>query len=327
MKFLSDQELYSNVTLAGTIDFTPYQQAIGENIPEYKQITSDEAMAGISAESRYLANQMNVYLWKRNHTEAHSRGIEREAEMSPREAGNWFINQLLEKVEELYQQDHIGGFMSGHKTVADQEVDYFDSHPINSDRNSPRFCGGAFGKLHEILSTYYRPDYCFGCLLMSVLCFFVLTQNLDGYVGFFACAVMVLTPLVYFLSEQGEDGICKIVCNPLVKAAVLVVSALGVISRTGSPIPEFVLVLRYYYMVAIAAQLVDIVLKYFKTFSNGKKRKEYRQAYEHYAPQIHRYIRYHVLWWNNIHPGEPLHENIKKLQNEFDYFTKRYKKG
>lgn len=328
MKFLSDQELYSNVTPDGTVDFTPYQQAVGDRLSEYESIDWDHEQMIVKTQAGYLSNQLNVEMWKTYSAEdLMERGVEREAEMSPQEAGRRYVNKMLDFVEEHYQMDHIGGFLTGHGTIADREVDYFDSHPLGRDSDSVRCCGGAFKELRDILNSFFLPNYCFGCLLMSVFCFFVLTQNLDGYFGFFAGAVMVLTPVVFLLSELGEDGICKIVCNVLVKVAVLVVSVLGVISRMSSPVPEIVLVLRYYYMIAVVAQLIDIVIKYFKTMANGKKKKEYRCAYEQYAPQIHRYIRYHVLWWNTQHPGEPLHESIKRMQNEFDYLARRYKKG
>lgn len=45
---------------------------------------------------------------------------------------------------------------------------------------------------------------------------------------------------------------------------------------------------------------------------------------EAYINELHRYLRFHILWWKNINPDKPLPTGITELQKSFDYIVEKY---
>ena len=51
---------------------------------------------------------------------------------------------------------------------------------------------------------------------------------------------------------------------------------------------------------------------------------DYCMGVETYINELHRYIRFHILWWNNINPDKPLPSGITELKKSFDYIVEMY---
>ena len=51
---------------------------------------------------------------------------------------------------------------------------------------------------------------------------------------------------------------------------------------------------------------------------------DYCMGVEAYVNELHRYLRFHILWWNNINPDKPLPTGITELKKSFDYILEMY---
>lgn len=148
-------------------------------------------------------------------------------------------------------------------------------------------------------------------------------------------ALMALTG--WFLAMMGseireEKGMIlfKIVANGLFLFLAAIGSTLVAMGQafSGSEIAWYSLLPfgLYYILISLFFVVADIT-DFFQ------KKKAVRQAKEDFCVRVekniqplHRYIRFHVLWWQKQNPGDPLPSGINNLQKSFDHLLKMYQK-
>lgn len=293
MKFPSDQELFFNID--------------GSGLPVIEKGTIDPAAAELNAfNDRLCRFAQSSRMFESRPDNEKMAGIKKS---------------IYDKLEELLCMDYICGFPVSHLEYHEYTYDYFDSH-LGSSTDG---CFGAFRVLREKLLCLYCFNFNFIQLLLTLATLFVLSRDTDGKINIITAILLIATPVSLLMSDLTEGKwLAKIVCSPVtivgfgVLTIVCLVNAFTSLNHWLSPL------FTGCYLVLLATILLDYVRQLFCCAKNGKIKKEYRKLYEEYAPVIHRYIRYHVIWWKTEYPGKPMPDCIQNMENQFNYFTKMY---
>lgn len=322
MNFPKDQDLFENVSAEGKVIVPEKVYGMNDHprareIMEFDRIYTDFVLQSCS----YNIDLKDLF------TDA---GKDRQAHQKKAVDGKRDLLEIQHKhVENMYRSDFISGFLPAQCEIfvgqVTEKANYFNEHAILSDTNQESVCGGAFHRLRSILYSFVRPVVHPFCFLLSLACAYVLNSFCEGNLNFWACAIMVVAGIVLFFTDFEEDVLSKFLCSIFFKIAVAVLSVLAIVGgfrhTTMMAVP-----IMYYYVVITAAMLVDYLIHLLKCTRNQKVKKEFCSTYETCAQDMHRYIRYHALWWEHIHPGEALPPSIEQMNRDFDMFSQKYKR-
>lgn len=141
----------------------------------------------------------------------------------------------------------------------------------------------------------------------------------------------------WFLAMMGsgireEKGMIlfKIVANGLFLFLVAIGSTLVAMGQafSGSEIAWYSLLPfgLYYILISLFFVVADIMDFFQKKKAARQAKKDFCARVEKNIQPMHRYIRFHTLWWQKQNPGKPLPGCIRNLQKSFDHLLKMYKK-
>lgn len=322
MKFPKDQELFENVSEDGKLILPPSIVEI-RNHPHCREIIEfDNIRHSLMMQSLSYNVELKELFTKAGQDTAKHQKMAMEGKRE-------LLESQHKQVEKLFRSDYISGFLYDHYNVLvgtkSVDVDYFDEHPIRCSASQETVCDGAFHRLNSILSSFIHKTIHPFCFLLSLAAAYMLSTCQDGRLTFLACAVMVISGIVLFFTDFEEDVLSKWICSIFCKIAVAALSVLAIASSLSSSTMIAVPVM-YYYIVAAASMLVDFGIQLLKQTRNWKTKKAFCKTFEACAQDIHRYVRYHVLWWQHNHPGEVLHPSIESMNRSLEMYTRMYKK-
>jgi len=159
--------------------------------------------------------------------------------------------------------------------------------------------------------------------------------------GISGILVMSMTKII--MEEASEDfHFTKIPGNGLVTMAICLCSVMSAYSTfSDANIEPFSFVaLGIYYIFYSVCFFIDERKSNLKLKKNAEleikntiekaesetisAKMDYCMGVEAYINDLHRYIRFHILWWKNINPDKPLPVGISELQKSFDYIVEKY---
>lgn len=156
-------------------------------------------------------------------------------------------------------------------------------------------------------------------------------MNTSFVVRLVVLAAMALTGwYLVMLGPPEKRGLFKIFANGLflliVAGGSTLIAIHGVIIR--APMEAFELLpFGFYYLVYSIFLLFRDIGRFFSTrWAARRAKKDFCARVEQNIPHMHRYIRFHVLWWQKQNPDKPLPSGIQNLQKSFDHLLKMYKK-
>lgn len=231
------------------------------------------------------------------------------------------IKQTESLAEMLMCADYLVGFPVSKLKFPKSEYDYFDSLPVRGEA-----CGGKFRQMSDVLLKLEGFTWHILQLLLVVATLFVMQTGIDGRFSFLEIALLIATPVSFLFSEIWEEWPTKLLMHPIVLIVVGAYTVLIIVDSWSSSLPDYYFkIFIVYYGLVLVLMLLNYIVQIFKMLGNGKYKKEFCRLYEKDAEWMHRYVRFHVLWWNVERGTEPMPSRLKDMESEMDYFDRRYK--
>ena len=155
--------------------------------------------------------------------------------------------------------------------------------------------------------------------------------------------ILVMSMTNFIMEDDSEDyHFTKIPGNGIVTLGVCLYSVMSAYSTFSdaniAPIGFAILGLYYiFYSICVVMDDKKSTLKLNKKAESEKAmalekaeseiisaKLDYCMGVEAYVNELHRYLRFHILWWNNINPDKPLPTGITELKKSFDYILEMY---
>ena len=155
--------------------------------------------------------------------------------------------------------------------------------------------------------------------------------------------ILVMSMTNFIMEDNSEDyHFTKIPGNGIVTLGVCLYSVMSAYSTFSdaniAPIGFAILGLYYiFYSICVVMDDKKSTLKLNKKAESEKAmalekaesetisaKRDYCMGIEAYVNELHRYLRFHILWWNNINPDKPLPTGITELKKSFDYILEMY---
>lgn len=299
MKFSSDKELFKNLDSNGRPVFGNEQ---------------------VSGSIRYQMDEMKSFNKALDDKERFARIFEKTPE--PETLGK-IREQILEKVDMSFAYDTIFGFPRSKLDLNGTEFDYFKEH-AGSDT---QYCFGAFNQLRDIYRKVHHWSFHLVPLLFVLAALYALYCNTAGHISFWTGVLLIAAPVAVFMSDLSEEGwLLNYVCHPLTVLCAGGLTIIGLLNNLASQVPYMRPIFLCYYLLVVLAILLDYIRQVIESIKSAKYRKQFVKNYKELAPMIHRYIRYHAIWWAYENPNAPLPDCIKDMQREFDFNQKLYRK-
>ncbi len=226
------------------------------------------------------------------------------------------------------------------KELSDKENEIKNSKPIKSKSSSPlssiSFWFTVLGVMFVLAGGSVLPvvpDF----LTVLINNNFWVRRIISLLTGLSGILVMSMTKNI--MDEDTEDyHLTKVPGNGIVTLLICLCSVmLGYTTFSDARISPlgFAVLGIYYIFYSICVILDDKKLK-LKNKKNAEleianieskivsAELDYCMGIEAYINELHKYIRFHILWWNSINPDKPLPSGITELQKTFDYLVEKY---
>lgn len=269
----------------------------------------------------------------------------------------------LEKVADTYAgRDTIGSFPHTHmysqtfvrrsdKSEEDYEVNYFDEmNRATGYLYAPGRVGSFLSGAQAELETAKRKYPLISWVTLIILAvgaavvlagaapfdflpqFLAELMNTSLVVRLVVLAAMALTGWFLVMAGPPEEGgwLFKFFANGIFLFIVALGSTLMAMRNAFSGEPIEVIELlpfgAYYILYGIFLLFADIICCFATKKASRRAKKDFCALAEQNIPHMHRYIRFHTLWWQKQNPDKPLPGCIQNLQKSMDYLLKMYKK-
>lgn len=155
--------------------------------------------------------------------------------------------------------------------------------------------------------------------------------------------ILVMSMTNFIMEDDSEDyHFTKIPGNGIVTLGVCLYSVMSAYSTFSDAniVPSGFAILGLYYIFYSICVVMDDKKSTLKLNKKAKSEKamalekaeseiisaklDYCMGVEAYVNELHRYLRFHILWWNNINPDKPLPTGITELKKSFDYILEMY---
>lgn len=161
--------------------------------------------------------------------------------------------------------------------------------------------------------------------------FLVKLVNEDLMVRIVVLGLMALTGWILVMGGPPEKGVLfKFFANGIFLLLIAIGSTLMAMRNVFSDYPiEAISLLPFgaYYIIYGIFSLFNGIAAFFRTKKAKRKaKKDFCTRVENHIQHMHRYIRFHVLWWKTLNGDAPVPSGIRNLEESFDYVLKMYKK-
>ena len=155
--------------------------------------------------------------------------------------------------------------------------------------------------------------------------------------------ILVMSMTNFIMEDDSEDyHFTKIPGNGIVTLGVCLYSVMSAYSTfTDANIAPFgFAILGFYYIFYSICVVMDDKKSTLKLNKKAELEKamalekaesetisaklDYCMGVEAYINELHRYLRFHILWWNDINPDKPLPTGITELKKSFDHILEMY---